>query len=495
MMQIPYLAPAQSKADLDKAQQLVAQMSSLLSFLQKAGGKYNMLTADDRALLKKHGYPAVLVDNLAFFTEQVRLEQGGELVEQDYPMIGFTSAAFNAELYASDAIKSALIKSHGGRCAYCETLIEPTSFGDVEHFRPKAAFTTAAGSALFRPAYFQLAYEPQNLLYACTLCNEAYKKNSFEVIGPRFPDVAVTHEQAVLINPYTEDPRRFIRFNPVSAYAYPFDLVVAFYQQTQKWTAQQTELAIWQDPGKIPGQQHYHGIGKSLPEVDQAFQAWLPAVKEPLLRRGLATISTLGLNRPALVRARAGQLRHLRGLVWATQGSGPDQAAALKLLQSLLANAADTALLIPQYISLCIDALQTWNAQGVPGNSPWLDGYNQILQQQVNPLQQVTPTPSNDALSYMLLESELSLAGQRRLVYISDKDKIYGNPQGRKAIFLAVDWDSEKNNIVLVKRNGAVRQQLTLSELLTQSLGNRSIYRLFEKNELWVVGNFPPFKT
>lgn len=495
MMHIPYVAPLQSKADIDRAQTLVQQMSSLLSDLAKSNGKYNMLSPDDRAALKKHGYPAILVDNLAYFTEQVRVEKNGEFIEQDQQMIGFTSSAFNTDLYASDAIKSALIKSHAGRCAYCETLIEQSSFGDVEHFRPKAAYSTNWGAALFRPAYFQLAYEPHNLLYSCTLCNEAYKKTSFEVLGPRFPEIAISDEQAVLINPYTEDPRQYIRFNPLSAYAYPFDLVLAFYAQTQGWVQQQTEQELWKDPSKIPGQNHYHDSGGTQPEVNHAFQAWLQTVSDPAFKRGQATINILGLNRPSLVRARAAHLRHLRGLVWAAQGSGPDQTAALKLLQALMANDPPPSLLTPQYISLSIDAVQTWNAQGVPGNLPWIEGYNQILNHFISFEQEADPSPSNDALSYLLLESELSLAGQRRLIYISDTDRIYGNPQGRKAIFLAIDWDSEIDNVVLIKRGGSVRQQMSLRELLTESLSNRSIYRIFQKNEVWVVGNFPPFKT
>lgn len=495
MMPIPYVAPIQSKADIDKAQTLVRQMSSLLSYLAKSNGKYSMLSPEDRAALKNHGYPSILVDNLAYFTEQVRVEKNGEFIEQDQQMIGFTSNAFNADLYASDAIKSALIKSHVGRCAYCETLIDQSSFGDVEHFRPKAAYSSTWGAALFRPAYFQLAYEPHNLLYSCTLCNESYKKTSFDVLGPRFPEVAVANEQPVLINPYTEDPRQFIRFNPVNANAYPFDLVLAFYAQTQHWSPEQTESELWKDPRKIPGQHQAHGIGITQPEVEHAFQAWLQTVTDPVLRRGQSTITTLGLNRPTLIRARAAHLRHLRGLVWAAQGSGPDQTAAQNLLQALMANNPAPCALTPQYISLSIDAVQTWNAQGVPGNSPWIDGYNHILHHFVSFEQEANPSPSNDALSYMLLESELGLAGQRRLVYISDTDRIYGNPQGRKAIFLAVDWETEKDNVVLIKRSGSVRQQMTLGELLTESLSNRSIYRIFQKNEVWVVGNFPPFKS
>ncbi|AJY67329.1 hypothetical protein [Burkholderia glumae] len=203
MMQIPYLEPAGSKADIDKADGLVAEMKALIAVLTQAG-----LTPDNEY---------VLLDNVAFFTEQVRVPQDGGFVERDQFMVGFTSDAFDSNLYASDAIKAALIKSHSGRCAYCETLINQTAYGDVEHFRPKAAYETSWSPALFRPGYYSLAYEPRTML----------------------------------------------RFNPINGHAYPFDLVASLYAQIEGWGMPQTSAEIWKDPTKIPDQHDLNGVSIS----------------------------------------------------------------------------------------------------------------------------------------------------------------------------------------------------------------------------------------
>ncbi|WP_254225580.1 hypothetical protein [Burkholderia glumae] len=203
MMQIPYLEPAGSKADIDKADGLVAEMKALIAVLTQAG-----LTPDNEY---------VLLDKVAFFTEQVRVPQDGGFVERDQFMVGFTSDAFDSNLYASDAIKAALIKSHSGRCAYCETLINQTAYGDVEHFRPKAAYETSWSPALFRPGYYSLAYEPRTML----------------------------------------------RFNPINGHAYPFDLVASLYAQIEGWGMPQTSAEIWKDPTKIPDQHDLNGVSIS----------------------------------------------------------------------------------------------------------------------------------------------------------------------------------------------------------------------------------------
>lgn len=496
MMKIPYIAPAQSQAEIDKATGLVASMRALVTTLtqagQQPGNQFAILGPAERLQLRQQGYPATLVNNIAFFTEQVMVQQGNGFVEQNQFMVGFTSDAFDPDLYASDSIKSALIQSHRGRCAYCETLIHHAAYGDVEHFRPKAAYTTPGSPALYRPAYFNLAYDPHNLFYSCQLCNEVYKKNEFAVIGPRAPEVTVDAEQPAFINPYLEDPRNYIRFNPMNGYAYAFDLAVAFYTATQGWGPPQTATELWRDPTKIPGQNNYQGVPISNPAMNTAYQNWLPTVQNQQLWRGSRTISALGLNRRALVRARVNQLRQLRAMAWTASSNGPDQAAAQQLMTALGGNDPAAALVAPEYVSLCIDAIQTWNAQG-PGGQPWIDGYNQILHAFIPAEAAVAPPPYNDALSYLVFENEAHLAGRRRLVYISSSDRVYGNPDNRKGIFLAIDWEEQLANTVIVTRDGNVRQQMSLLDLVNLLDENRSAYNIFRNSELWVVGDFPPF--
>lgn len=498
MMQITYQAPDQSADEIKKASAQVAYMQALVAELTKAGNqpdnKYYMLTKQDRDKLVAQGYPKTLVNNVAFFTEQVNVPQGEGFVEQDLLMVGFTSDAFNPDLYASDAIKDALIQSHWGRCAYCETLINQATYGDVEHFRPKAAYTTPWSSVMFRPAYYFLAYDPTNLFYSCQLCNEAYKQNAFPVIGDRAPLVPVSKEMAILINPYVDDPRSYIRFNPMNGYAYAFDLTQSFYMSTQGWSPSQTATEIWKDPTKIPGQKNYQGIPISNSAVDKAYQAWLPTVTNPQLQRGTQTINALYLNRLALVRARMSHLRHMRGMVWATSGTGSDQVAAQQLLTALLSTDPARVAVCPEYLSLTTDALQTWNNQGGATFS-WIDTYNLTLAAFVPKPELEAPPPHNDALVYFILESELTIAGRRRIIYISSTDKVYGNPTGGKGIALAIDWDTDLENTVLIQRGSKVTDEMTLAELVQMLDGNPSAYNLFRKNDVWIVGDYPPFKT
>jgi len=497
MMKIPYIEPVRSPADVAKAEALVTGMQQLVQLLNKsradADNRFTLLSRENRAFLKKQGYPAQLVNNVAFYTEQVRVKRDEGFVDEILQMVGFTSHAFSSDLYASPAIKDTLIESHSGRCAYCETLLNQSSYGDVEHFRPKAAYTTPWSPAMFRPGYFQLAYQPQNLFLSCQLCNEAYKQNRFEVLGSRMPEVPEQQEMPLLVNPYQEDPRDFLRFNPVNGRAYAFDLAAAFYLQTQGWSPAQTAAEIWKDPSRIPAQQDLHGISLTDPAVDAGYARWLAQVRSPILRRGTVTMNTLGLNRPALVRARADHLRQLRAMVWTASSTGADAGAAQSLLAALKSGDPGAARIAPQYLSLSVDAIQTWTVQG-KGSTAWIEAYNDILQAFVPPRVLLAPTPHNDALSYLLLESELSLAGQRRLVYISSSDVVYGNPRGQKAVFLAVDWDLELDNTVLVNRDGKTRAKMTLLELVEQLSGSPSAYNLFRRNELWVLGDFEPFR-
>lgn len=498
MMKIPYLKPEQPVKEANKAKDLVTQMGEILNLLKgysNGAGKCVLITPQIRQELRKKRYPAKLVNNIAFFTERVRVPKEGGFVEQDLQMIGFGSDAFDSDLYASDAIKSTLIRSHSGRCAYCETLIHQSAYGDVEHFRPKAGYTTSWSPALFRPAYYNLAYDPANLFYACQLCNEAYKQNMFDVIGARVPDVALDAEVPALINPYLEGPRDMLRFNPCNGRAYAFDLTAAFYAATKGWGAPQTATEIWKDPALIPGQQDWRNTPITHPEVNNAYQKWLSTIKDgAMLRRGTATINTLHLNRPALVRARVSQLRQLRGIVGVASNNTTDQAAAQKLLAALLSGDASAALVAPEYLSLSIDAVQTWGAQGY-GTGNWIDNYTQILFSFVPMEKVIPPTPYNDALSYLVLDRDAHLVGQRRLIYISDSDAVYGNPGDHKGLCFAIDWEEDLKNTVIVQRGGVERERMSLLELVNLLNSKPSAYNLFRKNELWVIGNYLPLNA
>jgi hypothetical protein len=499
MIKIPYKAPEQTPQDQRKASELTQRMKQLVATLSTAGqassGKYVLLGAADRKRLKADGYPALLVDNVAFYTERLRLarDDGAGFVERDEVMVGFTSAAFDPDLYGSPAIKQAIVASHVGRCAFCETLIQHTAYGDVEHFRPKAAYTNSPSPAMMRPGYCLLAYDPSNLMYSCTLCNSAYKKNEFPILGKRSPPGTIENERPVLINPYTEDPRDFIRFNPMNGCAFPFDVAKAFYSATRGWGPPQIEQELWADPTLIPAQTNAQGQSISRPQVAKAFDDWMLTSRDPQLQRGIRTIGILGLNRGPLVRARVDHLRQLRGLFWTARGTGADATTAQQLLNTLMAAVPGSTVLTPQYVSATIDALRTWSTIGADAN-PWIEGYDSALQAFVAAPPAPVPTPFSDALCFLVHESEIRMAGRRRIVYVSSSDKTYGNPLPGGYFTLSIDWVEDIDNTVYRIKGGKVVEEMKLLDLLTRVNGNPAAYAMFRNSELWITGDYPPLK-
>lgn len=76
-------------------------------------------------------------------------------------------------IYSDPTVKKELKTSFKGKCAYCESKILVVSRGDIEHFRPKGAYHNKNGQVLNTPGYYWLASEWENLLLACTLCNQS----------------------------------------------------------------------------------------------------------------------------------------------------------------------------------------------------------------------------------------------------------------------------------------------------------------------------------
>ncbi len=127
------------------------------------------------------------------------------------------------------AAKKQLLIETSGKCAYFESPTNVVAFGDVEHYRPKSE-------------YWWLAYNYDNYLAACQLCNQKFKGADFPIsgrklVGPRVrknssdkhldakvgtlgPDPTKPgevkkfkkqhkKEQPRLLNPYFDKPERF----------------------------------------------------------------------------------------------------------------------------------------------------------------------------------------------------------------------------------------------------------------------------------------------
>lgn len=102
------------------------------------------------------------------------------------------------------AYKGEFAKAQHGKCGYCDHEVASTQAGDVEHFAPKSEVwalgddpatwgkeTTDGLSnikgrlhdVLFTTGYWWLAYEWENYLFACTVCNSKYKLGHYPIAG------------------------------------------------------------------------------------------------------------------------------------------------------------------------------------------------------------------------------------------------------------------------------------------------------------------------
>ena len=108
--------------------------------------------------------------------------------------------------WLNDALRNALWKQQHKKCVYCELVRGRRREIDVEHFRPKAQVAEDKTHL----GYWWLAYEWENLLYACKYCNQEYKKNHFPLLpqGKRAmgPGDDLLQELPMLLNPYEDEP-------------------------------------------------------------------------------------------------------------------------------------------------------------------------------------------------------------------------------------------------------------------------------------------------
>jgi len=122
---------------------------------------------------------------------------------------------FDSSIYGHADVKARLIDLQNNKCCFCESKIGHISYGDVEHFRPKAGWVQN-NEPLNTPGYYWLAYDWDNLLLCCQKCNQRFKRNYFPLknnqqrASSNLSDLAA--EQPVFIHPVNEDPARFISF-------------------------------------------------------------------------------------------------------------------------------------------------------------------------------------------------------------------------------------------------------------------------------------------
>ncbi|NOH73185.1 hypothetical protein F0225_17850 [Vibrio pectenicida] len=467
------------------------QMQELVCRLSDAP-KYHKLTTQDRELLSNEGYASDLTNNLVVITQR---EKSMTSSVKDKLLVGFTYAAFDPALYGNTAIYNALELISNGCCCYCESFLMPVGAGEVGHFRPVSLLdveiSSESNSHTCSPYYLQ-AYEQSNLVYTCQACSTDHKAGRFPVMGERNA-VDVNQEQPILVNPYHENPRDYIRFNPRNCLAYPFDEACAFYLAKHKQTAAEVEVQIWQDPSRIPNQFTSNGDLLTDSKIQQQYEDW--RAQQQLgnsSTRGEQTIDIMGLNRNVLVLAR---------LVMAT--SLMSSYEMINKVTSTKGEGSTPESLYPQcdtisYRSMAIDVLQTLKQAST--NSPDITPDNKV---------NLTPTslamykedlrPSRapktiaawlrSCLSYLVLESELKQTTKRRLVCLSAEDKIYGATDTEKCVFLPIDWKTDIHNVIKVKSHRNLWEASFLE--LAQSHPHELI-SLFANNDVWVEGDYTP---
>ncbi len=123
------------------------------------------------------------------------------------------SKDFDAEIYGCRTVKDALWKTQSARCCFCERDYE-SSHSTVEHFRPKTSARRSADQ--IDPGYWWLAYDPDNLLFACVVCNNL--KRDWFPLAPRSPVLSPDRkkgsrrERPMLLDPRRDDPAAHLTY-------------------------------------------------------------------------------------------------------------------------------------------------------------------------------------------------------------------------------------------------------------------------------------------
>lgn len=126
---------------------------------------------------------------------------------------------FDSNIYGNAEVKQTLKKVQHDKCCFCESKISHITYGDVEHFRPKGGYQSTLDKPLTQPGYYWLAYHFGNLLLACQICNQKYKRNLFPLLDESkrvksHHDHDNLHlENQLIIDPGKDNPEDHIYFD------------------------------------------------------------------------------------------------------------------------------------------------------------------------------------------------------------------------------------------------------------------------------------------
>lgn len=158
--------------------------------------------------------PGILTDK---GTAETSTNRDAYLANQAFYNNGTQSFSFDSGVYGHASVKESLIAAQHGKCCFCEAKITHISYGDVEHFRPKAGYRQRPEDELGRPGYYWLAYDWSNLYLSCQLCNQRHKKNTFPLQDDHnrcrnhLGDLSL--EEPLFIDPGALNPEDHIEFS------------------------------------------------------------------------------------------------------------------------------------------------------------------------------------------------------------------------------------------------------------------------------------------
>lgn len=133
--------------------------------------------------VEKQSAPQVLIDNASTWTQELLdliAKHGG----YDKVPKSLKDSAVNK--YRHPDIQAAVGEMTKGKCVFCESIINETTYLNIEHFKPKSKFP-------------DLTFDWNNLFPSCLMCNNGKDKD-------------VDGHPADLVNPLAEDPEQYFTY-------------------------------------------------------------------------------------------------------------------------------------------------------------------------------------------------------------------------------------------------------------------------------------------
>lgn len=127
---------------------------------------------------------------------------------------GLTRAPLSKQIVGYKDCGESLWRAQHYKCCYCESKVQK-SYNDVEHYRPKAEADRKPGSNDVH-GYWWLAFNWENLLFACPGCNRSGKNSQFPLavgsVALKAEESPPGNEKPLLIDPSTTNPVEHIQY-------------------------------------------------------------------------------------------------------------------------------------------------------------------------------------------------------------------------------------------------------------------------------------------